>query len=309
MPSAPAAGYVKRTNANPSVESVGTIANADLPTTALSGVLKYTAGVPTAIGASSTNCVHEDGSSGSCGGGGGVPYTGATGDVDLGVHKITAAAFEGTAGTVTQIGPLVEATIAGTGAGTLSGLTPTSGLEVPVSDGLTASDCTTGGGSNHHWCVGNGTTWAIASATDSTKVPTSTTVNGHALSSNVTVTAADASAQPIGTVAALSTTCAGTVNWAVGSVAAATITTTGTCNLTVSGMAAGGYYTVLVTQGSGGSHALTLGTGGTGGCASWKVGGGGSGAVTPSTVAGKVDVLAIFYDGSACWANFRTDFN
>ena len=31
MPSAPAAGYVKRTNANPSVESVGAIAGADLP--------------------------------------------------------------------------------------------------------------------------------------------------------------------------------------------------------------------------------------------------------------------------------------
>lgn len=69
MPSAPAAGYVKRTNANPSVESVGAIANSDLPTAVLSGVLKYTTGTPTAIGTSSTNCVHEDGSSGACTGG------------------------------------------------------------------------------------------------------------------------------------------------------------------------------------------------------------------------------------------------
>ena len=44
----------------------------DLQATAgMSGVLKYASGSPSPIGTSSTNCVHEDGSSGSCGGGGG----------------------------------------------------------------------------------------------------------------------------------------------------------------------------------------------------------------------------------------------
>ena len=46
----------------------------DLENTAgLNGVLKYTTGVPAAIGTSSTNCVREDGSSGACGGGSGAP--------------------------------------------------------------------------------------------------------------------------------------------------------------------------------------------------------------------------------------------
>jgi hypothetical protein len=48
MPSAPAAGYVKRTGANPSVESVGAIAAGELPTSALTGIAKYLAGVPSA---------------------------------------------------------------------------------------------------------------------------------------------------------------------------------------------------------------------------------------------------------------------
>jgi hypothetical protein len=74
-------------------------------------------------------------------------------------------------------------------------------------------------------------------------------------------------------------------------------------------MVAGGYYTVFVTQGSGGSHTLTLGTGGTAGCAAWKVGGTGGGAVTVSATAGKQDVLDISYDGTNCWANYRQDFN
>ena len=42
----------------------------------LAGVLKYTFGVPAAIGTSSTNCVHEDGSSGACGGGSGTVSAG-----------------------------------------------------------------------------------------------------------------------------------------------------------------------------------------------------------------------------------------
>ena len=67
--SAPTAGFVVASGANPSVLLPRAIANADLPTAALAGVLKYTAGVPAAIGTSATNCVHEDGSSGACGSG------------------------------------------------------------------------------------------------------------------------------------------------------------------------------------------------------------------------------------------------
>ena len=65
--SAPTAGFVVASGANPSVLLPRAIANADLPTAALNGVLKYTSGTPTAIGTSATNCVHEDGSSGACG--------------------------------------------------------------------------------------------------------------------------------------------------------------------------------------------------------------------------------------------------
>lgn len=168
----------------------------------------------------------------------------------------------------------------------------TAGTHMQVCDGLTAADSTVGGGSNVHWVYSTGAAWVSENSVG----PTGAT--GAAGAAVVAPTA-------------LSTTCAGTVNWAVGSVgiASATITTTGSCNLTLSGMLAGGFYTVLVTQGAGGSHTLALGTGGTGGCTAWKVGGGGSGAVTPTAAAGSKDVLAIWYDGTDCYANYRGDFN
>lgn len=182
---------------------------------------------------------------------------------------------------------------------------PVSGIPVgrhmQVCDGATASDSTLGGGSNKHWVYWTGSAWVSEDPTGPQGQTGPIGQTGPAGPAGAAVTA------PV----ALSTTCAGTVNWAVGSVgiAGASITTTGSCNLTMSGMLAGGFYTVAVTQGSGGSHTLTLGTGGTGGCAAWKVGGSGSGAVTPTTTAGAIDVLAIYYDGTNCFANYRGNFN
>jgi hypothetical protein len=105
----------------------------------------------------------------------------------------------------------------------------------------------------------------------------------------------------------LTTTCAGAQTWAIASawIANATITITGACTLNITNPLAGGNYVLIVTQGAGGSHTLALGTGCT-----WKVSGGGAGAVTPSTAAGAIDVLAFTYDGTAnCYANYNKNFN
>lgn len=100
-----------------------------------------------------------------------------------------------------------------------------------------------------------------------------------------------------------------TVTWAIGSawVANATLTFTvhsGSRTLNITGPLAGGNYVLKLVQDATGGEGLTLGTGCT-----WKVSGGGAGAITPSTGAGAVDVLAFTYDGSACLANFNKNFN
>jgi hypothetical protein len=74
-------------------------------------------------------------------------------------------------------------------------------------------------------------------------------------------------------------------------------------------MVEGGFYTVKVVQDAVGSNTLTLGTGGTGGCSAWKVGGGGGGAVTPTAAANSQDILAIWYVGGVCMANYRGNFD
>jgi hypothetical protein len=61
---------VKAINANNGIaglDSGGKLPAANTQAAGLNGVLKYTSGVPSAIGTSSTNCVHEDGTSGACG--------------------------------------------------------------------------------------------------------------------------------------------------------------------------------------------------------------------------------------------------
>ncbi len=79
--------------ASTGIPATAAIANADLPTAALNGVVKYTSGVPSAIGTSSTNCVHEDGSSGACSGSGGDFSSNTSTSVDGEV-----VLFSGTAG-------------------------------------------------------------------------------------------------------------------------------------------------------------------------------------------------------------------
>jgi len=100
-----------------------------------------------------------------------------------------------------------------------------------------------------------------------------------------------------------------TVTWDIGSKmcanASLTFTTHGgsrTLNLT--GLVSGGSYVLKIIQDGTGGEGLTLGTGCT-----WKVSGGGSGAITPSTSANAIDVLAFTYDGTSCLANFNKNFN
>jgi hypothetical protein len=100
-----------------------------------------------------------------------------------------------------------------------------------------------------------------------------------------------------------------TVTWAIGSnpLANSVLTlvhTTGTRALNLTGLVSGGNYVVVLKQDATGSALLTLGTGCT-----WKVSGGGAGAVTLSTSANSVDVLAFYYDGASCYANLNKNFN
>lgn len=113
-------------------------------------------------------------------------------------------------------------------------------------------------------------------------------------------------ATPVTTFANITSTCTGTETFAIASawIANAVITTTGSCVLNITNPLAGGNYVVVVIQGAGGSHTLGLGTGCT-----WKVSGGGAGAVTPSTGAGAIDILAFTYDGANCYANYNKNFS
>lgn len=97
-----------------------------------------------------------------------------------------------------------------------------------------------------------------------------------------------------------------TITWALGSaiVGNATVTLGGSRTLNLTGLANGGSYVFKIVQDATGSRGLTLGTG----CA-WKVSGGGAGAITPSTAANSIDVLAFTYDGTNCYANFAKNFN
>ena len=100
-----------------------------------------------------------------------------------------------------------------------------------------------------------------------------------------------------------------TVTWAIGSqlVQNASLTFTvhsGSRTLNITNPVNGGSYVLKVIQDGTGGEGLTLGTGCT-----WKVSGGGSGAVTPSTGANAIDILAFTYDGTNCYANFNKNFN
>lgn len=100
-----------------------------------------------------------------------------------------------------------------------------------------------------------------------------------------------------------------TVTWAIASAmcanAALTFTVhSGSRTLNITNPTNGGSYVLWIKQDGTGGEGLTLGTGCT-----WKVSGGGAGAVTPSTGASAIDVLAFTYDGTNCYANFNKTFN
>jgi hypothetical protein len=100
-----------------------------------------------------------------------------------------------------------------------------------------------------------------------------------------------------------------TVTWAIASVLNANATLlftahSGSRTLAITNPVIGGNYVLRLTQDATGGEGLTLGTGCT-----WKVIGGGSGAVTPSTGAAAVDVLAFTYDGTNCLTTFGKNYN
>lgn len=100
-----------------------------------------------------------------------------------------------------------------------------------------------------------------------------------------------------------------TVTWAIASKVCANASLlftvhSGSRTLNLTGLVNGGSYVLKITQDATGGEGLTLGTGCT-----WKVSGGGSGAITPSTGAAAVDVLAFTYDGTNCLLNFAKNFS
>lgn len=140
-------------------------------------------------------------------------------------------------------------------------------------------------------------------------------INGGAPPTSSNLGGWNSSGQPINEesdLGAITYNASGTTTFAAGSVfvAGGTVTATHSTSTTFSptGLLKWGSYTVEIKQDStGGGTTFTLGTGGT--CSAWKIGGGGSGAITLSTSANAIDILAFTYDGSACIANFRTNFN
>lgn len=98
-----------------------------------------------------------------------------------------------------------------------------------------------------------------------------------------------------------------TITWAITTLNAnATVTLGGNRTLNITGPVDGGSYVLTVLQDGTGTRGLVLGTGCT-----WKVSGGGAGAITPSTTASAVDVLAFTYKAgtTSCLANFNRNFN
>lgn len=102
---------------------------------------------------------------------------------------------------------------------------------------------------------------------------------------------------------------AATVTWAIGSLpyANATLTFTvhsGSRTLNLTNPINGGQYVIWLKQDATGGEGLTLGTGCT-----WKVAAGGAGAVTLSSAANAIDILAFSYDGTNCYATLTKNFS
>lgn len=102
---------------------------------------------------------------------------------------------------------------------------------------------------------------------------------------------------------------AATVTWAIASAICANASLTftvhsGSRTLNITNPVNGGSYIIWLKQDATGGEGLILGTGCT-----WKVSGGGAGAITLSSTANAVDVLAFVTDGTNCYANFNKNFN
>lgn len=130
------------------------------------------------------------------------------------------------------------------------------------------------------------------------------------LAANYPVVGGGAGAAPATVSLAPSTQTDGaTVTWALGSAWAANATLTftvhsGSRTLNITNPLAGSTYFLRLVQDATGGEGLILGTGCT-----WKVSGGGAGAITLSTGANAVDMLAFYYDGTNCYANLNKNFS
>jgi hypothetical protein len=193
---------------------------------------------------------------------------------------------------------------------TVNGLTCTLGSACTVSASagtLTGSSLASGVTGSSLTSVGTITsgTWQGTPVANNYLANSSTTVNGQAcaLGGSCTITAVTApnafTALTDGSAVTLATGGAGVVN--------ATLTlahTTATRALNVTGLASGANITVVLKQDSTGGAALTFGTGCT-----WYLGtnAGFAASTTPAltSAANAINILAVLYDGTNCYANVR----
>lgn len=155
------------------------------------------------------------------------------------------------------------------------------------------------------------TTWTIqlngAAATASISVPSGASVRIKVDPNSATLWDADCALCQVNAFTTL--TDAATVSWNIGKQpnANASLTFTvhsGSRTLNVSNMVVGGNYLSKIIQDATGGEGLTLGTGCT-----WKIINGGGGAVTPSTGANAIDVLAWIFDGTNCIGSLGKNYN
>jgi hypothetical protein len=171
------------------------------------------------------------------------------------------------------------------------------------------SSWTTGGVIAATTCTSGGVTSLANAVTNFTRLVLGTFTCTGTCSINISYTGYG-SIQTPGPTAPFSTlTDAATVTWATASASVANASLlftahSGSRTLNVTGLVNGGTYVLKIIQDATGGEGLTLGTGCT-----WKVSGGGTGAITPSTGANAIDVIAFMYDGTNCYANFNKNFN
>jgi hypothetical protein len=240
----------------------------------------------------------------------------AAGCVGIGAGNIYAGANGFFAGTLGATGHVTFEGVTSTGAtGTgalVFGTSPTftTGITSPVANlTATTNQIITGASSNLTTVTFPASSGAVTVTMPNTT--TSVVSAASALTANLPVVGSGNAASATLAIAptSITTTCTGNnvVNAASAYQASWTVTTTGSCALELNNLQSGGFYTIYVTQGSGGSHTLALTAGDS--CTAWKVSGDGSGAVTPTTTAGALDIMTVAYDGTNCYVNYNKNFN